>query len=125
MSFKYDFTSMPECMEIVLSGSIIDKTQTSELLKEIDQLIYNVDEKIKVGHINILINMQDVDYINSLGITVLIAILTKARKSGGDVLLINIPDRVEKLLLMTKLSSVFVIVESLEEAKSKFNEAIS
>ena len=65
------------------------------------------------------IDIHDVRYINSSGIGVLITILTKFRNKGGEVVLIKPSDSVEKLLVITKLNSIFTIVPNLDHAFSE------
>ena len=62
------------------------------------------------------IDIEQVRYINSSGIGVLITILTKFRNKDGEVVLIKPSESVEKLLVITKLNSIFTIVPDIEHA---------
>jgi len=59
------------------------------------------------------------EYMNSNGLNILINILTLTRSKGGEVVLANIPARINKLLVITKLDSVFEIKDSIANAKKK------
>ena len=61
------------------------------------------------------LDISEVRYINSSGIGVLITLLTKFRNKGGELYLINPSENVSKLLVMTKLQSIFNIVASEQE----------
>lgn len=63
-----------------------------------------------------VIDLGELQHINSSGLGVLITLLTKARKVGGDVLLANPSDYIRNLLLITKLNSIFNIFDSQAEA---------
>lgn len=95
-----------------LIGKIIDQTTSQSLVNEITELL-SAEKNL------VIINLEKVEYINSNGLNSLISILTKTRTRGGEVVLCNINDKVEKLLLITKLNSVFNIESSIENAKQK------
>lgn len=95
-----------------LSGKIIDTTTSNELVS-------NIVEKLSPERNKVILNLEKIEYINSNGLNSLIAILTKTRTRGGEVILCNINEKVEKLLLITKLNSVFNIESSIENAQKK------
>jgi len=95
-----------------LSGDLIGENHGPELISVINDAIN--DDIIFCA-----IDIQNVRYINSSGIGVLITILTKFRNKGGEVVLIKPSDAVEKLLIITKLYSIFTIVTSFDHATKK------
>ncbi|UCF35616.1 MAG: STAS domain-containing protein [Acidobacteriota bacterium] len=64
----------------------------------------------------ILLNMQNVDYIDSTGIDCLIASYVTATRVGGGIGLIAVQSRVRHLLDITKLDTVFPIYPDLNSA---------
>jgi anti-sigma B factor antagonist len=92
-----------------LSGDLIGENHGPELISIINDSINN-------DVIFCAIDIHEVRYINSSGIGVLITILTKFRNKGGEVVLIKPSESVEKLLIITKLSSIFTIVPDLDHA---------
>ncbi len=92
-----------------LSGDLIGENHGPELISIIN-------DSINADVIFCAIDIQEVRYINSSGIGVLITILTKFRNKGGEVVLIKPSESVEKLLIITKLSSIFTIVQDLDQA---------
>ncbi len=98
---------------VTLKGSLLADVQTREILDKVSGLVQE-------GKVNFIVDMGLLKFINSSGLGMLLTCLLKARKSGGDLVLINVPEQVSNLLNITKLASVFSIAESLEEAKSKF-----
>ena len=83
-----------------------------ELLKE------KADSLIGQGHKKIVLNLADVPYMDSAGLGVLVRMLTMASRHGGSVKLVNLRERVEKLLTITKLLSIFVL-RSASEGESE------
>jgi anti-sigma B factor antagonist len=67
------------------------------------------------------LNLENLALINSLGLNSFIKIFTKSRNLGGDLYIVNISDKINQVLLLTKLNSVLNIATSLEEAKEIFN----
>ena len=58
--------------------------------------------------------------MNSTGLSILINIFTQTRNRGGEVVITNIPEKINKLLIITKLNSIFNIEETVEAAKKAF-----
>lgn len=81
------------------------------------QLITVVNEAVTHQVKTCIIDISGLRYINSSGIGVLITILTKFRNKGGEVYLMNPSENVTKLLIITKLNSIFQIIKSEDEVK--------
>ncbi|MEM7102641.1 MAG: STAS domain-containing protein [Bacteroidota bacterium] len=88
------------------------------LLNELENkyILEKVDEQIHDGFINIVVDLEDLGFLNSMGLNFLISLLTKSRNAGGETVIINIPNQVTNLLVVTKLNEVFVVKETLEDA---------
>ena len=105
----YSFDSSNGTEVITLSGNMLSTTENVDVLEHVKQ-------KIEAGKNQFIINLNDVKFINSNGLGLLINILTKSRKAGGDTVLASVPDELNRLLAMTKLNSIFVSTGSLEDA---------
>ncbi len=116
MTFEYINSKQDGINTYALKGELIDKTQSAELLQEIDSAITHNENKI-------LLNLEDLKYINSSGLSVLISILTKSRRSGGEVAIFNVNKKITELLVVTKLSNVFNVSDSASEAIAVLNKA--
>lgn len=64
---------------------------------------------IEKGHKQFLINMSAVDYIDSSGLGVLVAIQKRALQSGGGVTIEGLKGVVKELFELTRLTKVFII----------------
>ena len=71
-----------------------------------------IEDLIASGHQKILVNLENVNWINSTGLGTLIAGFTAVKKSGGKLKLVHVSERIESLLKITKLSTIF---ESFQE----------
>ncbi|WP_200980189.1 STAS domain-containing protein [Echinicola sp. 20G] len=111
---KLSYNSQREGDSLVLSikGDLIGDEAGPRLVEIISDAL---EKKIK----NCIIDLQEVRYISSSGIGVLITMLTKMRNAGGDVYLASPSEHVKKLLIITKLNNIFTVYESLDEAKEK------
>ncbi len=83
------------------------------------QLVAAVNEAVSHQVLTCIIDIEGLRYINSSGIGVLITILTKFRNKGGEVYLMNPSESVKKLLIITKLNSIFQIIKSESEIGKK------
>lgn len=82
-------------------------------------LIEAAADAIDKGVLLCAIDISDVKYINSSGIGVLITLLTKFRNNDGELVVVNPSEHVQKLLIITKLTAIFKVADSLEEAEKE------
>ena len=66
-----------------------------------------VKDVLSKGSKNILLNLADVDYIDSSGLGELVSAFTAVKNAGGDLKLVNLTKKVSDLLVITKLATVF------------------
>jgi anti-sigma B factor antagonist len=72
------------------------------------------------GKKNILLNLGSVGYIDSSGIGELVSSFTAVNKEGGTLKLLNLTQKIQDLLAITKLLTVFDVFENEGEALSSF-----
>ncbi|HSB29929.1 MAG TPA: STAS domain-containing protein [Pyrinomonadaceae bacterium] len=72
------------------------------------------------GKKKILLNLAGVNYVDSSGIGELIANYTTVSRQGGQLKLLNLTDRIQNLLVITKLLTVFDAYEDEGEALKSF-----
>ena len=72
------------------------------------------------GKKKVLLNLGGVKYIDSSGIGELIANYTTVKRGGGQLKLLNLTDRVQNLLVITKLLTVFDAYDNEAEALKSF-----
>ena len=69
---------------------------------------------------NVVLNLKDVDYIDSTGLGALVICSTSQRKAGGNIKLLNLNRRNIELLVMTKLATVFDLFTDEQDAVNSF-----
>ena len=68
----------------------------------------------------VLLNLGGVGYMDSSGVGELIANYTSLSRDGGQLKLLNLTDKIQSLLVITKLLTVFDTYENEAEALSSF-----
>jgi anti-sigma B factor antagonist len=108
-------------LEKLVEGVIVLDLRGRLMLGDGTEALRNrVRQLIKSGYTQIILNLEDVSYIDSVGLSTLVSTYTTTRREGGDMKLLNLTKRVHDLLQITRLSTVFEIYDSLEEAQRSF-----
>ena len=79
-----------------------------------------IRELIDKGHRKIVLNLYDVDYIDSSGIGELVSGYTTVRNVEGEMKLLYLTKRVHDLLQITRLFTVFDVQSDEESALKSF-----
>ena len=79
-----------------------------------------VREIVSKGSNKILLNLGDVNYIDSSGLGELVSAYTAVKNSGGELKLVNLTKKVSDLLVITKLATVFDVKEDEATAVASF-----
>jgi len=69
---------------------------------------------------NVVVDLGKVKFMNSSGLGMLTGGLTTMRKAGGDLRIANATDKIESLLIVTKLITVFKHFKSVDEAAQSY-----
>ena len=77
-------------------------------------------EYIDQGSRNVVIDLSKVDWMNSTGLGILISGYTTLRNHDGVLKLANVTDKIQSLLTITKLVSIFEAFDSVDEAVESF-----
>lgn len=80
---------------------------------------------IKSGSNKVIVDFEKVDYIDSSGLSVLIAIKVRLKESNGDLVFINIAESVYRIFELTRLLDFFTILETKEIAEMHFKNITS
>ena len=79
-----------------------------------------VQDALSKGDKHILLNLGNVDYIDSSGIGELVSAFTSVQNSGGELKLLHLTKKVHDLLQITKLYTVFDVKDDEAAAISSF-----
>ena len=75
------------------------------------------------GHNKILLNLGDVNYIDSSGLGHLVSALTRVRKQAGELKLLHLTSKVQELMKITRLYTVFDIMDDQAAAVKSFGQS--
>jgi len=98
---------------LTLKGNFLcepDKTMLREKLSGL------MNDKIK----NVIVDLAEVDCINSEGLGTLVMAMTSLRKVGGDLRLARVGGTVHNILTITRLVEIFDIYETVEQALANY-----
>ncbi len=77
-------------------------------------------EFIEQNKKRVVIDLAGVDWMNSTGLGILISGYTTLRNNEGELKLANVTEKIQSLLTITKLVTVFEAYDSIEEAIQSF-----
>src|SRR5689334_15311965 len=84
------------------------------------QLREAVKDLLGSGKKKILLNLGDVSYVDSSGIGELVSSYTTTNNQGGQLKLLNLTKKIQDLLMITKLLTVFQTYDNEQEAIGSF-----
>jgi anti-sigma B factor antagonist len=116
MALRIDIRETPGAVVLDLHGRLT----IGEALAELRDTIR---EALAGGQTNILLNLGDVSYIDSSGLGQLIGSNATVVNAGGKMKLLNLQNRVQDLLQVTKLLTVFDTYTSETAALRSFAAA--
>jgi anti-sigma B factor antagonist len=91
-------------------------------LGEGDELLKDkVNSLLLQGHKQLILNLGAVPYVDSAGLGEIVRTYTTVSREGGSLKLLNLTKRIQDLLSITKLLTVFDTFDSENDAVSSFN----
>jgi anti-sigma B factor antagonist len=114
MSLRATHRDAGQVTVVELSGRIVLGDGSALLRKTIRGLLDDQRKKI-------LLNLADVDYIDSSGIGELVSGFTAVKNQSGDLKLLHLTKKVRDLLQITKLYTVFDVYTDEITALRSFN----
>lgn len=112
---NFNISERYNCVVIAFKGNVMGGPDAVSLNEKLHELIE--DEKT-----NVVVDLSKVNFMNSSGLGMLIGALTTMRKAGGDLRIANATDKIESLLVITKLITVFKHYQSLDEAVESYSD---
>ena len=105
MNFTFHISEKEKYFLVKLSGNLMEKNQANELMEEIN---LDLQRNFKL----FVLDLKELNYLNSSGLSVFLSILTKSRKAGGDTFVCNINEKVKNVFTVTRLTEVFTIIDN-------------
>jgi len=82
------------------------------------QLRATLDEEIAAGHTHLVVDLDNVGFLDSTGLGVLVGRLKAVRNSSGWLRIVCSSERILRVFRITGLDKVFGIHDTLEDALS-------
>ena len=80
-----------------------------------------INSLIQQGEKKLLLNLAEVPYVDSAGLGEIVRTYTTVNRQGGDLKLLHLTKRIEDLLAITKLLTVFDTFDSEQDAIGSFS----
>jgi len=116
MQLKLAKRTVDGILVLQANGRIVFGDESSLLRDEVKKAVADGSKKI-------VLNLGEVNYIDSGGLGTLVALHTTAHNAGGTIKLANLTRRVGDLLQVTKLLTVFDVHDSEYAALEAFRQA--
>ncbi|NCS88296.1 MAG: anti-anti-sigma factor [Ignavibacteria bacterium CG2_30_36_16] len=98
-----------------LKGNVMGGEDTKDFNDQLHKLIDD-DKK------NIVVDLSSVKFMNSSGLGMLIGGLTTMKKADGNLKLARVTEKIESLLIITKLITIFESFETLDAAVESYSK---
>jgi len=115
MQLRMSTRSVEGVLVVDCSGRVVFGEESATLRDTVKRLLA---ESPKV-----VLNLREVNYVDSGGLGTLVSLYTSARNAGGAVKLANLSRRVGDLLQLTKLVTIFEVFDDEEAAAKSFKDA--
>src|SRR5690606_36072358 len=99
---------------IELKGNVMGGEDT----KEFNELLHKFIEEDKK---NIIVDLHDVKFMNSSGLRMLNGGITTMKKVNENLKLARVTDKIESLLVITKLITIFEFYKDVDEAVKDYS----
>lgn len=117
LEFQNRQIQLPDGAPVIVSR-ILGSIDGSTVMPFEDKLLGFLDQ----GVTHLILVFSQVDYINSTGMGILVKVADKFQEVGGDVCLINVPDKLVALFNMLGLLSLIKLYKSESEALERFQK---
>jgi len=105
--------NLGEVVILELSGKIIGGPDATNLNDKLHDLVEKGTKKV-------VADLAQVNWMNSSGLGILISALTTTRNAGGELKIAAATEKIQKLLTITKLTNVFTLYTTVDEAIASF-----
>lgn len=112
---RYDISERYGCVIIEFKGKVMGGPDATKFNDDLHDLIDN-------GKKEVIVDLSKVSFMNSSGLGILIGGLTTMRNAGGDLRIAGAGEKIESLLVVTKLITVFENYRTVEEAVESYQK---
>jgi len=88
---------------------------------DVNNLQEKILQEIDLGQLNFIIVLDQIKWINSSGLSVLVNICHNIKQKNGKFVIVFKSENIAKMFKITRLDQILVLKSDLEEAKKYFN----
>lgn len=104
-----------DVMVLQISGKIMGGPDHDKFQGEVKELIAD-------GHVDVLLNMSKVSWVNSTGLGILVSAFHTLKKNSGRLKICQVNDRIDNILNVAQLKLVFETFDNCDEALASFKQ---
>jgi|YNPNPStandDraft_1061719.scaffolds.fasta_scaffold90170_1 anti-sigma B factor antagonist len=98
-----------------LKGNLMGGPETTEVHDKVKELVGR-------GINRVVLDLSKVKWVNSSGLGAMMGAMTTVRNAQGDLRLSGVTEKVQSLLMITKLITIFETFPTVEEAVASFQK---
>jgi len=118
-------TTGDENITLKNEGGVVVATITGGSFHEEKQILGTLERLGKVidsrSNVQMVLDLQHVEYLSSAGLGRLVALLKKAMAGGGMMTLANVQPEIQELFEVMRLDQIFKIYDTIEEGTAAFS----
>lgn len=88
------------------------------------QLQEYLTSMVAEGQVRLLLDLSDLDYISSAGLGVLMGMLREVRDKGGDLKIVNMSEKIERVFNLLGFSRILRLYTDEEKALKDFQDGV-
>ncbi|MCD5391160.1 STAS domain-containing protein [candidate division NPL-UPA2 bacterium] len=100
-------------VQVVDVSGFLDAHTSPQLEKTLSSLVEG-------GNYSLILDLKGLDYINSASLGLLMGIAKRVRAKGGDLKLVNLSEKINKILTILGFSKVLKVFDQTKEALASF-----
>ena len=110
--FEVNISKVDNVTVLVVGGRVDSNTA--------DQLGEALTSELEKGSVNLVADLEAVDYMSSAGLRELVAALKQVKQKNGDLHLASPTERVQEVLELSGLDSIFAVHQTRQDAIDSF-----
>ncbi|GAB4185074.1 MAG: STAS domain-containing protein [Coleofasciculaceae cyanobacterium] len=103
---------MSSVVKIIQPSGILDGISANQLRREINDVV-------ETGADIVLVDFQDITFMNSTGLGALVSTLRTVRSAGGELFICSLNEQVQMIFQLTKMDRVFKMFTNRDEFEQK------
>jgi anti-anti-sigma factor len=103
---------MSSVVKVIQPSGILDGISANQLRREINDVV-------ETGADIVLVDFQDITFMNSTGLGALVSTLRSVRSAGGELFICSLNEQVQMIFQLTKMDRVFKMFANRDDFEQK------